>query len=80
MENNENLLITAQGMLDLFCVIGEIEGQDEGTYRLSKGGVLHKHLTPKLASTTWTSDQEVIFTYAPYYWNYMQNRNRDKKL
>ena len=48
---NENLLITAQRMLDLFCVIGEIERQDEETYKLSKDGVLHKHLTQKLAST-----------------------------
>ncbi|MDE0636593.1 MAG: SUMF1/EgtB/PvdO family nonheme iron enzyme [Candidatus Poribacteria bacterium] len=47
---NENLLITAQRMLDLFCAIGEIE-QYEGIYKLSKGGVLHKYLTPKLAST-----------------------------
>ena len=39
-------------MLDLFCVIDEIEGQDERTYKLSKGGFLHKHLTPKLAGTT----------------------------
>ena len=47
---NENLLITAQRMLDLFCAIGEIE-QYEGIYKLSKGGVLHKHLTQKLART-----------------------------
>lgn len=49
---NENLLLTAERMLDLFCVIGEIEEQYEGTYKLSKGGVLYKHLTQKLASTT----------------------------
>ena len=42
--------VTAQQMLDLFCAIGEIE-QYEGMYKLSKGGVLHKHLTQKLAST-----------------------------
>ena len=49
---NENLLITAQRMLDLFCDIGEIEVQDEGTYKLSEGGVLHKHLTQNIMSTT----------------------------
>ena len=47
---NENLLITAQRMLDVFCSIGEIESS-QGAYKLTKHGLLHKHLTEKRVST-----------------------------
>ena len=44
---NEDLLITAQRMLDVFCCIGEIESS-KGAYKLTKHGRLHKDLTGKL--------------------------------
>ncbi len=47
---NENLLITAQRMLDLFCTIGEIEKDTERLYRLSTGGALYMQLTQKLGA------------------------------
>ena len=51
---NENLLITAQRMLDLFCCEGEIIElciDNRKVYKLSKDGLLYKHLAGKLAST-----------------------------
>ena len=48
---NENLLITAQRMLDLFCTIGEIEKYAENVYRLGTDRALYKHLTEKLEGT-----------------------------
>ena len=48
---NEDLLITAQRMLDVFCCIGEIESS-KGVYKLTKHGRLHKDLTGKLYGNT----------------------------
>ena len=55
---NENLLITAQRMLDLFCSIGEIERGAAETYTLSKSGALYEHLTQELGTTTETPDND----------------------
>ena len=41
---------TAQGMLRLFCTIGEIEKYTENVYRLSTDGALYKHLRGKLGA------------------------------
>jgi hypothetical protein len=48
---NENLLTTAQRMLDLFENIGEIKKYSEGIYRLHEDGLIYQHLAEKLAST-----------------------------
>ena len=55
---NENLLITAQRMLDLFCSVGEIERGAVETYTLSKSGALYEHLTQELETTTETPDND----------------------
>ena len=52
---NENLLITAQHMLDLFCTIREIE-RVENVYKLSTSGALYKHLTQELGAM-WTDKE-----------------------
>lgn len=46
---NENLRITAERMLDLFCKTGQIERHSEGKYRLRKSGLIYKHIADKLA-------------------------------
>ena len=48
---NENLLITAQHMLDHFCSLGEIEKTPTERYKLSTGGTLYQYLTQELASS-----------------------------
>ena len=50
---NENLLITAQRMLDLFEQADEIkkDAEDSVDYKLHKDGLIYKHLTEKLEST-----------------------------
>ena len=55
---NENLLTTAQRMLDLFCSVGEIERGVAETYTLSKSGTLYEHLTQELGTTTETPDND----------------------
>ena len=50
----EKWQVTAQRMLELFCHKGEIIEQcvdNRKVYKLSKGGLLYKHLTEKLAIT-----------------------------
>ena len=47
---DEDLLITAERMLDRFYCMGEIEKTSENTYKLSTSGTLYKDLTQKIAS------------------------------
>ena len=48
---NENPLIIAQRMLDLFENIGEVKKYSEGIYRLREDGRLYQHLAETLPRT-----------------------------
>ena len=47
---DEDLLITAQRMLDRFCCMCEIEKTSENIYKLSTSGDLYKDLIQEIAS------------------------------